>query len=49
MGPKVEAACAFVRQTGHPAAIGALTQLAAVIAGTAGTLVSADVDGLTFA
>ncbi|MFI5100320.1 MAG: carbamate kinase [Actinomycetes bacterium] len=49
MGPKVEAACAFVRQTGHPAAIGALTELAAVIAGTAGTLVSADLDGLTFA
>lgn len=39
MGPKVEAACAFVRATGHRAAIGALEDLPGIIAGTAGTSV----------
>jgi carbamate kinase len=39
MGPKVEAACAFVRQTGKRAAIGALEDVAAMVAGTAGTQV----------
>jgi carbamate kinase len=37
MGPKVEACCHFVRVTGHRAAIGALGELAEVIAGRAGT------------
>jgi carbamate kinase len=37
MGPKVEAACAFVQETGRPAAIGALGQLAGIVAGVAGT------------
>jgi len=41
MGPKVMAACRFVTQTGHSAAIGALADLAGIIAGTAGTTVSA--------
>jgi carbamate kinase len=39
MGPKVEAACRFVRATGKPAAIGALPDLGRIIAGRAGTTV----------
>lgn len=39
MGPKVEAACEFVRATGGRAAIGALEDAAAVFAGTTGTQV----------
>lgn len=41
MGPKVEAACAFVRETGRPALIGALPRLTDVLDGTSGTRVSA--------
>jgi carbamate kinase len=41
MGPKVEAACAFVRRTGKRAAIGSLEQVAAMVEGTAGTQVEA--------
>lgn len=39
MGPKVEACIRFVRATGHAAAIGALGDAAAVLAGAAGTTV----------
>ncbi len=39
MGPKVEAACQFVEETGKPAAIGSLADLESIIAGGAGTLV----------
>ncbi len=39
MGPKVEAACAFVRATGKRAAIGALADIEAIVAGEAGTIV----------
>jgi carbamate kinase len=39
MGPKVEAAAQFVNATGRPAAIGTLSQLVDVIAGTKGTRV----------
>lgn len=39
MGPKVEAACAFVDATGRPAAIGALEDAAALLDGNAGTRV----------
>jgi carbamate kinase len=39
MGPKAEAACRFVEQTGGRAAIGALDDASALIAGTAGTQV----------
>lgn len=42
MGPKVEAACRFVTATGKPAAIGALTDLAKILAGEAGTMVHAE-------
>ena len=37
MGPKVEAACRFVDETGRVAAIGALRDAAAVVRGEAGT------------
>lgn len=37
MGPKVEAACQFVRATGKRAAIGALKDIAKIVAGKAGT------------
>lgn len=39
MGPKVEAACAFVRSGGRRAAIGALDQLQALVEGSVGTQV----------
>jgi carbamate kinase len=39
MGPKVEAACAFVRETGGRAAIGALSDLEKMVAGDAGTII----------
>jgi len=42
MGPKVDAACRFVRATGKNAAIGALDDLSRIIAGTAGTTVQRD-------
>jgi hypothetical protein len=44
MGPKVDAACRFVRATGKPAAIGALNDLSRIIAGAAGTTVRLDGD-----
>jgi carbamate kinase len=37
MGPKVAAACAFARVTGRRAAIGALADIEAIVAGEAGT------------
>jgi carbamate kinase len=39
MGPKVSAACRFVRQRGRPAVITSLNSLGAAIAGHAGTIV----------
>jgi len=48
MGPKVAAACHFTTCTGRPAAIGALDELEMIIAGEAGTLISAWSLGLTF-
>jgi carbamate kinase len=46
MGPKVEAACDFVRQTGGIAAIGSLEDAGKMLAGTAGTTFAANVDGI---
>ena len=40
MGPKVEAACRFAEATGRTAAIGRLDDAAALLAGTAGTVVT---------
>ncbi len=42
MGPKVRAACAFVRATGRTAAIGRLEEAQAIAAGEAGTTVRPD-------
>ncbi len=41
MGPKVRAACRFVRETGHDAVIGSLADIAELVAGTGGTRVRA--------
>jgi carbamate kinase len=46
MLPKVVAACDFARLTGQPAVIGALADIEALVAGTAGTRISKDVDGV---
>jgi carbamate kinase len=39
MGPKVEAGCAFARETGKRAAIGALADIEKIVAGKAGTII----------
>jgi carbamate kinase len=49
MGPKVDAACRFVRATGKRAAIGSLSQLDRILAGEAGTTVDSDAEGLDYA
>jgi carbamate kinase len=49
MGPKVRAACRFVEQTGGIAAIGAITETAALVRGEAGTVVAPDAAGLEMA
>ena len=48
MGPKVKAACRFASATGKVAAIGALPDLSAIIAGTAGTTVSPGRAGIVY-
>ena len=48
MGPKVEAACKFAAATGNKAAIGALGDLPAIIAGTAGTTIDAAQRGIAY-
>jgi carbamate kinase len=49
MGPKVEAACRFAAKTGKLAAIGALADLGKIIAGEAGTTVTAQQRGVVYA
>jgi carbamate kinase len=39
MGPKVKAACRFARETGHPAVIGSLADIAHLVTGERGTQV----------
>jgi carbamate kinase len=46
MLPKVQAACDFAQATGKPAAIGALADIESMLAGTAGTRVSIDAEGV---
>ncbi len=46
MGPKVEAAVDFATRTGRRAAIGTLTALVEIVAGTAGTQISTAMDGI---
>jgi carbamate kinase len=48
MGPKVEAACRFASRTGKPAAIGALEDVARILEGEAGTLVTVGDDQFVF-
>ena len=48
MGPKVEAACAFVEQTGGIAGIGGLADAQAILAGRAGTLVVRDASAISW-
>jgi carbamate kinase len=47
MGPKVEACLRFVRASGQPAAIGALTDAAGILAGRAGTTISGRTSDIT--
>lgn len=49
MLPKVQAAGDFARSTGRPAMIGQLTDIEALVAGTAGTRIATDVDGVVTA
>ncbi len=46
MGPKVQAVCEFVEQSGGIAAIGSLKDAAALLHGEAGTVICADCDGV---
>ncbi|KVN03538.1 MULTISPECIES: carbamate kinase [unclassified Burkholderia] len=48
MGPKVQAAIEFARQTGHDAVIGSLADIVAIAEGRAGTRVSTKVDGIRY-
>jgi carbamate kinase len=49
MGPKVLAACEFVEKTGKAAVIGSMADTPALLAGTAGTTVTLDAEGLEVA
>lgn len=48
MGPKIEGAINFATATGHLAGIGRLEDAAAILGGTAGTLVDPRTDGMHF-
>ena len=48
MLPKVIAACDFAKVSGKPAVIGALSDIGAMLAGTAGTRVTTSVTGVVF-
>ena len=48
MLPKIIAACDFVRATGNPAVIGALSDIDGMLSSSAGTVVSADAHGIEF-
>jgi carbamate kinase len=48
MGPKVEAAARFARNTGMPASIGSLDDARRVLEGRAGTLITTGYDGLVY-
>jgi len=49
MLPKIEAACAFAVRTGSPAMIGALADIELLLAGTTGTRIATDVEGIVVA
>ena len=48
MLPKVAAACDFARSSGGKAAIGGPSDIGGMLAEKAGTIVSADVDGIEY-
>ncbi|NHQ87279.1 carbamate kinase [Iodobacter sp. HSC-16F04] len=48
MGPKVQAACEFARNTGKVAVIGSLNDIEAIVQGTAGTRVSIQATELSY-
>ncbi len=48
MGPKVDAACRFAETTGKTAAIGTLADIPAIVAGKKGTLVSSELEGISW-
>lgn len=48
MAPKVMGACKFVRETDKKSAIGQLSDVAKIMAGEAGTLISNEIDGICF-
>jgi len=48
MRPKVQAACEFARASGHRAVIGGLADIAQMLAGEAGTIVSTQEPGITY-
>jgi carbamate kinase len=48
MGPKVDAACEFVRRTGRESAIGKLSDLSSIMGGRAGTLISSRVRNIEY-
>ena len=48
MLPKVAAACDFARSSGGKAAIGGLSDIGGMLEEKAGTIVSADVDGIEY-
>jgi len=48
MGPKVKAGCRFAMATGKTAAIGALGDLSQILAGEAGTTISAREEGIVY-
>ena len=48
MGPKVQAACEFARNTGKVAVIGALADIEAIVQGTAGTRISTAQPGISY-
>jgi carbamate kinase len=49
MGPKVDAACRFAESTGKVAAIGALKDLRAILAGKAGTTITSAAKDIAWA
>ncbi|NLS06399.1 carbamate kinase [Rhizobium sp. P32RR-XVIII] len=48
MGPKVDAACHFAQETGKSAAIGTLADIARMVRGERGTIISSGFSGLTW-
>jgi carbamate kinase len=48
MGPKVQAACEFARNTGKVAVIGSLADIQAIVQGKAGTRISTAQPGIDY-